>query len=634
MSVQFGTWNFDGKPVDEFYLDRVRSFLSRCGLDGGNTYRRENTAILFHAFHTTKESHREIQPYLLTSGDILCWDGRLDNRDELIGELGGLLSSDSTDLDIVAAANERWGTDCFCKLLGDWALGIWSQRTSRLILAKDFVGIRPLYYYLEHNKLIWSTVLDPLVLFTEQAFKLSEEYVAGWLAFYPAEHLTPYVGIYAVPSCSFVTLGPGKHATKRYWAFDAGKKTFCRTDAEYEEQFRTAFREAVRRRLRADSPITAELSGGMDSSSIVCMADALIDAGAAETPRLDTLSYYDEAEPNWNELPYVRCVEAKRGRVGLHINSGSRRMFNFELRSGTFVVAPPCVDAQTSEVSVRTTGVILSGVGGDEVMGGVPTPIPHLQDLLVSGEFRELAHQLKLWALDQRVPWVHLLFEMLRTFLPSAVAVHRRQRTATWLRGDFVERNRYAFRGYESRTRIFGSSPSFQMNIAALNHLRRQLACSAPACDPQCEKRYPFLDRSLLEFLYSLPRSQLVRAGRRRFLMRRALVGIVPGEILERKRKAFVVRAPIAAITNEWASLSSLCNNMHCAEMGFVDQEQLIETLQKAKMSEEVPVTRIVRTMFTEVWIRNLRRHGIPRKLHTDASVNLGFQDVERLSAE
>ena len=86
------------------------------------------------------------------------------------------------------------------------------------------------------------------------------------------------------------------------------------SDAEYEEHFRSVFAQSVRRRLRSDSPILAELSGGMDSSSIVCMADEIISRGQLATPRLDTLSYYDDSEPNWNERPYFSQVEEKRGR--------------------------------------------------------------------------------------------------------------------------------------------------------------------------------------------------------------------------------------------------------------------------------------------------------------------------------
>ncbi|HEY6249492.1 MAG TPA: asparagine synthase-related protein [Candidatus Angelobacter sp.] len=603
----------DGKPVDAGYLERVRSSLSRYGPDGSDLYKNENIAVLHCAFHTTKESRQEVQPCLLRSGDVICWDGRLDNRDGLIRELTGLLTTRATDLDIVAAAYERWGTDCFRKLVGDWAIAIWSHRTCRVILAKDFMGTRQLYYCLDENQITWSTTLELLVLLAGKTFPLNEEYIAGWLSFYPATHLTPYVGIHSVPASSMVILGPQpqKHMTTQYWDFDPSRTISYRTDAEYEEHFRTVFREAVRCRLRADLPITAELSGGMDSCSIVCMADALLAAGSAETPRLDTLSYYSDAEPNWNELPYITCVEAKRGRPGSHINIGSRKMFSFDLQKTDFDVTPACVRNQDAAAAMLTCNrVVLSGIGGDEVMGGVPTPVPELLDLLARGQLRELGHQLKLWALDKRIPWFHLLAEALREALPRPiVGVPKQRLPAPWLNQGFLKRNRRAFRGYENRLRILGSRPSFQMNISTLNQLRRQLACNASDSAAQYEKRYPYLDRNLLEFAYSIPRSQLVRPGRRRSLMRRALVGIVPTEIIERKRKAFVNRTPIVAIASEWPSLSQLCHNMNTAQFGFVDQQRFLTALETARMSGEIPVLRLMRTVLTEAWLISLRKH-------------------------
>src|SRR5258708_2167464 len=158
------------------------------------------------------------------------------------------------------------------------------------------------------------------VRFAGKTLALNEEYIAGWFSMFPAVHLTPCVGIHSVPPSSSVLLGSGKHNISKYWDLDPEKKIRYRTDAEYEEHFRNVFAKAVQRKLRSDSPILAELSGGRDSSSIVCMADTVIGRGAAETPRLDTVSYYDDSEPNWNERPYFSKVEEKRGRTGCHIN--------------------------------------------------------------------------------------------------------------------------------------------------------------------------------------------------------------------------------------------------------------------------------------------------------------------------
>ena len=301
MSVQFGRWNFDGKPLERDYLEKVRASLVPYAPDDTGSYSSKSIGILYHAFHTTKESRHETQPHLLPSGAVVTWDGRLDNRADLIRSLPNHLGMTSTDVSIVAAAYCKWGTNCLGKLVGDWALSIWDPCSGSLIVAKDPIGTRHLYYSIDKNRITWSTLLEPLVLFANTSFALCEEYIAGWISFFPAPHLTPYLGIHSVPPSFSVTVQAGKRTVSKYWDFDPDKRIRYRTDAEYEEHFRVAFGEAVRRRLRSDSPILAELSGGMDSSSIVCMADSLLAHDPAETPRLDTVSYYDDSEPNWNE---------------------------------------------------------------------------------------------------------------------------------------------------------------------------------------------------------------------------------------------------------------------------------------------------------------------------------------------
>src|SRR5487761_941442 len=380
MSVQFGRWSFDGIPPSPGYLEKASQLVAPYGPDGGGSYSGPGLDIIYRAFHTTKESRREKQPSQSRSGALIIWDGRLDNREELIRQLSDGLSMESTDVAIVAGAYEKWGTDCFAKLIGDWALSIWNPREHALILAKDFIGTRHLYYSVDKNEATWSTILDPLVLLSGKTFQLEEEYIAGWLSFFPATHLTPYVGIHSVsPSC-FVRIGAGKQTVSKYWDFDPGKRIRYRSDAEYEEHFRTVFAESVKRRLRSDTPILAELSGGMDSSSIVCMADAVIARGGAETPRLDTVSYYDDSEPNWNERPYFTKVEEKRGRAGCHIEVRSEDAFAFQFSSDRFAAPPPSLPCH-NEASRQFTlymlsgknRVVLSGIGGDEVTGGVPT---------------------------------------------------------------------------------------------------------------------------------------------------------------------------------------------------------------------------------------------------------------------
>ncbi len=619
MSVQFGRWNVDGRPVDRDYLEKAKVLLAPYGPDDGGSYHQTNLGIIYHAFHTTNESRREKQPHVLSSGSVLTWDGRLDNRTDLLRELRGALTASSTDVSIAAAAYEEWGTKCFARLTGDWALTIWNPNNLSLLLAKDVIGARHLYYALNKGQVTWSTILDPLVLLEGKTFVLEEEYIAGWLSFFPATHLTPYVGIHSVPPASFVLVCGEKHTVSKYWDFDPCRRVRYRTDPEYEEHFRAVFAQSVRRRLRSGTPVLAELSGGIDSSTIVCVADALIAQRAAESSMVDTVSYYNASEPNWNERPYFEKVEEQRGRTGCHINFDSPDLYDFELGNGRFAATPefcgrcPGVEAKLAAWMVtHKNRALLSGTGGDEVTGGVPTPIPELGDLLAARRLGTLAGCLRAWALHQRKPWLHLLFETLRSFCPPAIAaLPLHQRPAPWLDDPFVRRYRDAFHGYESRWKFFGAPPSFQENLATLDAIRRQLACTPAPKEVLCEKRYPYLDRDLLEFLYAIPRDQLVRPGQRRALMRRALVGIVPEEILNRKRKAFVVRAPMAAVSAASPKLVEMSYSLVCSSLRIVDANGLRDALAAVVNGQQIAVTALMRTLSLEYWLRDLERREL-----------------------
>jgi len=553
-------------------------------------------------------------------GSVLVWDGRLDNRDELIHQLRDHVTIGSPDVSIVAAAYQTWGTAFLARLIGDWALSIWDATSHSLLLAKDAIGTRHLYYYIEKNQISWSTVLDPLVLLAEHSFSLNEEYIAGWFSLFPAAHLTPYIGIHAVPPSSMVVLRPQRCIITKYWEFDPSTHIRYRTDSEYEEHFRTVFTRAVHRRLRSDSPILAELSGGMDSSAIVCTADAIVARAAGETPRLDTVSYYDDSEPNWNERPYFMKVEEKLGRTGTHIDVSSRELFCFAFNADHFAATPHSI-AGAASVSARQFSacatshgnrVLLSGIGGDEFTGGLPTTSPELEDLLSRGRFGTLARQLGTWALHKKKPWFHLLLEAVRSFFPpSLVGVPRLLHPQPWLNVDFARRNRWALHGYPVRVRLLGPLPSFQENLSALSALQRQLSCLTLSLEPPLEKRYPYLDRELLEFLFAVPRNQLVRPGQRRSLMRRSLVGIVPDELLNRKRKAFIARAPLMAISAEWPRLIEATRAMLLDSLGIVDSKKLLDSLDQARQGRDVATIPLVRAVGLEFWLQHLARQNL-----------------------
>jgi asparagine synthase (glutamine-hydrolysing) len=266
----------------------------------------------------------------------------------------------------------------------------------------------------------------------------------------------------------------------------------------------------------------------------------------------------------------------------------------------------------TARLAAAGSRVILSGIGGDEVLGGVITPIPELADLLTGGHFLRLAKQGFAWALAQKKPLHHVLRDTLRPFLPFGPGSDTPYQPAPWLESAFVKRHYQALGGYPSRLKVLGVSPSFQANVQALDALRRQIGCTNSP-NAFYEKRFPYLDRDLWELVSAIPREQLVRPGERRSLMRRALNGIVPDEIRNRKRKAFVARGPMAALSIDWAALNQLSEHMLSSSLGIVNGCAFQYVLARARAGLELSAIPILRTLEIEYWLRHLQEQTVCR---------------------
>ncbi|HEY1730385.1 MAG TPA: asparagine synthase-related protein, partial [Terriglobales bacterium] len=620
MSVFFGQWNFDGAPIDPGYISQVDEILAPYGPEGSHRYSEGGITLLCRSF-STSESSEASRPRLSHAGAAVCFEGRLDNRQEIVNGLGGDFSEGGGDLLLIESGWRRWGQDFFSRLIGDWAVAVWNPADRSMTLAVDFLGSRQLYYRLEARRLTWCTILDAVVLPAENRLTLNHEYLAGLFTSFPATGITPFRGIDSVRPAHLVQVRAGRTTTAEYWRLNPSKRIEYGQDAEYEEHFRCLFEQAVVRRLRSAKPILAELSGGMDSSSIVCVADRIMANGGGKTPRVDTLSYYNDAEPSWDERPYFSKVEEMRGRVGLHIDAAAGDNILAQCDPGPFAATPGgllCRSKAREELAaaMRAEGyrVVLSGIGGDEFLGGVPDPIPQLSDLLAQARFCSFARQLQAWAMAKRKPVLKLLLECLLGFLPPWLRNRaNRQGPGLWLSPEFVSRYRRAILISRPTMRWLGPRPSFQDNVFTLDQLRRLGGASVPSREPLYERRYPYLDRDLVEFLCAIPREQLLRPGQRRSLQRRAMKGIVPSEILHRRRKAYLARAPLAAASAQWCELDGLSSHLISSRLGIVIPERVSAALDRARNGLPVPIIDLMRVFTIDRWLTSLCDHDILR---------------------
>jgi asparagine synthase (glutamine-hydrolysing) len=614
MSIQFGLWRRFGPAIDEREMLELGQASARHATDGTFAVCRRNVGMGLQPLITHERSRLELRPTLFADGLMVSLDGRIDNHSELREQLD-VAHGDVADSFLAADLFRRWGPDCFSKLIGDWAIALWSPSNETLYLARDHAGTRTLYFEISHEHVLWSTVLDTLVC-EGKSVDLSEIYAARYLSCLPLRDLTPYRGIQAVPPAHYLAVNPTGVARQRHWEPTIKERIRYQSDLEYEQHFLSLFRQSVRRRTGPGAPIVAELSGGMDSSSIVCVSDQIrLESGASASEFLDTVSRFDDSEPNWDERRYFTIVEAQRGKSGIHLNIGALdHTFEPEDASENARPSMPGIDRyaaarQKQFAEAITAGnyrVILSGIGGDELLGGVPTPLPELADYLTSFELKSLVWRALAFCMTDRTP---LLLMLARTVVSSAAAywtlLPARAPVPPWIPSHL---RRTANDGrIDDAVRIprFGFAPSGIENGISWWQILETMPHLYPSVTPRFEYRYPYLDRDLVEFLYRIPREQLVRPGRRRSLMRRALKEIVPADILERPRKGSLIRAPLIALQRSEAAIQAIFMGSVAGDMGLVDEKQLrIAVAEIAKGTSPRWWPAVIKAVQMEFWLQ------------------------------
>jgi asparagine synthase (glutamine-hydrolysing) len=617
MSAIGGIYNLDGAPVDRTDLVELARGLSSRGPDGGAEYAAASIGMVYRALHTNRESRLERQPLIVPNSHVLCWDGRLDNRNELIPLLRTELRGDRTDAAIVSAAYQRWALDFLPRIIGDFALSLWDAKSQTLILARDVIGSRDLYYQLSDDKLIWSTELEVLLDQSTVDPELNDEYIAGFLTRLPEPSQTPYKGIDAVPPAHAVIVRDGQVQIKRFWGFDPVREIHYQTDAEYEEHFRHLFREAVQCRLRGDATIFSELSGGLDSSSVVCMAMQLIREGSAEAPMLTTVSATRDESSSSNELRFITYVEQKIGRKGHHLPESTFPILSRALLGSSSMPNPlECfAEYHSGVVSLmreRNARVLLSGQGGDEILNSSPNPSSELADTLRSANVLQLHRSLRIWSRDRKTPYTKLLWQkailpslprQIRGKLKRGPAIHLRN----WINPEFVERMNLRERMLGPAD-VFGfRNPSGRDQSISFLCAVRDLAAGYRRALNKGDITFPFMHRPLIEFMQAIPQEQRARPGETRSLQRRALRDLLPAETLKRKGKGIPDEAILRAIIREYRWLRSVFADSYAADSGYINKQTILTALDNARYGD-CHAVELVQAVPFEFWLRSLQR--------------------------
>jgi asparagine synthase (glutamine-hydrolysing) len=543
--------------------------------------------------------------------EVLAWEGRLDNRHDLLLRLKDSLRSDTNNPALALAAYERWGPSGFVSLVGDWSAVIRDAAQRRIVLASDFAGVRPLYYHLRPGGILWSTRLDSLVEATGIS-ELDEKYAAGFLKFGGCPNRTPYKGVHSVPPGHALCVTAKETTIQPFWALPVGDSIWYRNQRRYEEQLRALFQEAVAVRLQTDAPVLAELSGGLDSSSVVCMANHLIREGFVVAPRLVSVSYL------WRDSldePFIQGVEAFCGIEGLHLSTHDIPLMT-KTHVGNAIPAGFEPIWTSASAAARRLGakVFLTGYNGDLVMGNWWDDSVQVAAALRRFHIARAFEEALAWSKHLRIPISWILWRALRMALPSALGPSTNfvlsegsylpKSTETSLLPTFCERTGLLDKdGFFSKAWM-SAPPERRKHFQALTMLLELRLLQAPEPLQHLDYTHPFAHRPLVEFLMALPADVVCGPGEPRRLMRDALADLWPDKVRRRRSKG-VFTAPWHEGLRPLADDLLKRRQIEVVERGFVDRKSLLSRLERLSAGLDCNEAQLRQIMLLEFWLRN-----------------------------
>ena len=622
MSSLAAIYNFNCTPIlgkQREQLAILCSLLEADGPDGGDSIVDGPVGICYRAFHANKESRAERQPLIGHNNILISGNLRLDNRDELITNLRGRLPEKEkfSDIELALAAYEKWGDMFPLHLVGEFAVVVYDPVTRKCLLARDHIGTRPLYYHYNTERLICCSDLGALLDVAGVPLEPNDEFVAGYLMYDPEPELTAYKSIHSVKPFHVVMFhADGLRRESKYWDLAAIKPIRYKTDEEYEEEFRFHFSNAVGGPLRTDRPVFSDLSGGLDSSSIVCMAHQLIENSEVTAPELITISLISSGSPTSDQTNYIHCVEEHIGRAGHLIDESDYPLFSTMSVENAFVNLNPLLFCEAKHRHVAglmreaNARVLLSGVGGDEITCGQQNPTPELADLLTALKFRSLHDRLKEWSRRSKRPYLSLLSNTLTSLMPLPLQARYQNKpglTPNFLMTRFVK-------DFSLRSRTLPAAPfscdrpSDNDQAVGFYTAMRGIATGYRSELTPGYISYPFLARPFVEYMQAIPHTQRVQLGKRRFLMRRALKNVLPETIVKRRDKGNPQETVNRAFMSEWPRLRPLFEESRIASHGYVDNKLFLNAVDDYRLGKGIHMGMLLKLLSLEFWLRRLER--------------------------
>ncbi len=564
------------------------------------------------------------QPLSNEDGTVwVVFNGEIYNFTELREELKGRGHQFRTrsDTEVIAHAYEEYKENCFKHFNGMFAIGIWDEKENRLILARDRLGKKPLYYSLIHETFVFASELKAIMAYPSFPREVDPVSFMKYLffEFVPCPH-TIFKEAKKIPAASYLIWDKKGFEVKQYWSpFDHQRGENNLSEVEAELRMMELLKKSVKRRLISDVPLGVFLSGGIDSSTITALAQS-------EVPgRIKTFSIGFE-DPSFDESKYASLAARYIGTEHHEQMMTPADLLNIVPRLPE-ILDEPMADASilpTFLLSKFTRGhvtVALGGDGGDELFAGYPTYLAHkfatqyerylgflhpainfFGNLLpVSDDNISFDFKVKKFLSGIGYPngirnsvWLGSFpfYENQKVLSPEVLSQFSQDRLAEEI---YLHEREYPYNDRITRLQYLDLKLYFQESILVKVD-RASMACSL-------EVRAPFLDHELVEFVMGLPSRWKLKGFTSKYLLKRAMKNWLPDEVIQRPKKGFGV--PIAKwVKGELRGLfEDLLSPHRIRKEGFLNPEYVASLLHDHLSNRKDNRKQLWTLLVWELWM-------------------------------
>ncbi len=615
------------REIDRRLLERMNESQFHRGPDAGGLHLEPGLGFAHRRLSIIDLSTGQQPLYNEDGSVVVVFNGEIYNFQELVKELAacGHAFRTHSDTEVIVHGWEQWGADCVTRFRGMFAFALWDRNRETLFLARDRLGVKPLYYaQLPGGPWIFGSELKALLVHPGLPQEIDPLAVEDYFAYgYVPEPRSIFRGVLKLPPGCTLTLKRGEPASQpvEYWDVPF-KPAGSITEEEAGEELIRRLRESVKLRLISDVPLGAFLSGGVDSSAVVAMMAGL----AAEPVVTCSISFGDRA---FNESAYAQAV-AGRYRTQHHVEQVDPDDFSLVDRLANMYDEPFADSSamptyRVCKLARKTVTVALSGDGGDESFGGYRRYRWHVNEERVRSL---LPLQLRgpvfglLGQLYPKADWAPRVFRAKSTLEALArtsveAYFHSVSLLHDGMRGElFSERFRSELQGYaavEVLKRHAARAPSdHPLSLVQYLDLKTYLVgdintkVDRASMAHSLEVREPLMDHPLVEWLSSLPPDFKLRNGEGKVLLKKALEPYLPPEILYRPKMGFAVplaqwfRGPLRQSVRD-AVLGPVLAETGWFNAGYL--HRLVEDHQSGRRDYSTPLWTLL--MF-ESFLRNV----------------------------